>query len=921
MTQDFVTPPRAQAPLSSELEGVLRWSALAEGGATGELLRGPRAWMQRALSLPNQGAFVEVKATSIEGWVQLWCPDPIALSAADLVGALSGPAALALTCLAAEALRPLHDQGAHHGALSPERIGFDAEGVLRIRPALHRPPLTEPDGAEGGRATDCLALGRLLRGLLGGSFEDDAAPLPALSGVGSARAPLLLAGLNRAHPKLRIQPAAGVIQATAALLRGEAADGEAELRALLRARGLGDALRPPRRPVWLDRYVPPPAPPAPPAPPTPVAEPAAEAPQAPDALEAPPSEDEELEEQRLRVSVLRVKRAVTSAPGGFSLEVIPPAPLEQDEDVDDPPTEPGELLAGEVDGGSPTLSLSFASPSEPAEPGELGELAEPTEDEESIAEGILEVELDEPDVQAAADALAPLELGAGALELLEAAPDPERSGLEQPLTEPPQEEEDVPTLEPVEVCDAAPEGGPAPEGVEVSPSDAASLEGAPSASSEVDVRLDAAGGGAQEAPGVVLEAVSASAEESPLPQEVAAEPAAVAAEPTERSSEPEATAAEDLGPSPAPELGARTSGAVVRAAIGGHVDADAAGPASTADADLVTEEPAPDATSLESAAGLEAESAAVALAHVHAEPAAGLEAGSTPVTPTHAHAEATAGPEAEPATSTPTHAHQELAAEPAAESEGVAAPSAPGLDHPASATPEEPSASAPDAELLGADALPQEPEIVEAGLEDEGGFAVRLESGWATEEIPAGLSMPRGSAAEDPDEALLAIEAEEASEDEEELDDESEVRMTSAVASVPVPASLPPQTPAPVEPRRAAAPPTSAPPPAPRPAPPVTHVVERAAPREPLPEAARDEGASILERQAGNLDELFASGQIGVRADPSREQELGVGKWGEQGRSLEEIARDMPATPTRELDLGDEGSGRLSALLAALGLK
>ena len=46
-----------------------------------------------------------------------------------------------------------------------------------------------------------------------------------------------------------------------------------------------------------------------------------------------------------------------------------------------------------------------------------------------------------------------------------------------------------------------------------------------------------------------------------------------------------------------------------------------------------------------------------------------------------------------------------------------------------------------------------------------------------------------------------------------------------------------------------------------------------------------------------------SQGIKGITSDPARETELGSGKWTASGRSLEDLKREMPDTPVRELEI------------------
>jgi hypothetical protein len=192
---------------------------------------------RRLASLPQGGAFLALRAEGADLLIQRVegiCPEaPLPL-----------PLALALTALVAEALEPVHDQGGAFGELSPAGILFDRHGVLRIRPAPRQAPLAEPQGGAITPATDSLGLGGLLRYWLGGGWPSQALKAtPEAGALSPLGVKVVLEGLSRSLPKLRLQPACSARQAIYALLRRANLDGDQLLRDMLRARGLGVALR------------------------------------------------------------------------------------------------------------------------------------------------------------------------------------------------------------------------------------------------------------------------------------------------------------------------------------------------------------------------------------------------------------------------------------------------------------------------------------------------------------------------------------------------------------------------------------------------------------------------------------------------------------------------------------------------------
>ena len=200
---------------------------------------------RRLAALPQGGAFLALRAEGAD----LFIPR---VEGYNPEAPLPLPLALALTALVAEALEPVHDQGGAFGELSPSGILFDRHGVLRIRPAPRQAPLAEPQGGAITPATDSLGLGGLLRYWLGGGWPSQTLKAtPEAGALSPLGVKVVLEGLSRSLPKLRLQPACSARQAIYALLRRASLEGDQLLRDMLRARGLGVALRAWSEPVRL----------------------------------------------------------------------------------------------------------------------------------------------------------------------------------------------------------------------------------------------------------------------------------------------------------------------------------------------------------------------------------------------------------------------------------------------------------------------------------------------------------------------------------------------------------------------------------------------------------------------------------------------------------------------------------------------
>jgi len=61
------------------------------------------------------------------------------------------------------------------------------------------------------------------------------------------------------------------------------------------------------------------------------------------------------------------------------------------------------------------------------------------------------------------------------------------------------------------------------------------------------------------------------------------------------------------------------------------------------------------------------------------------------------------------------------------------------------------------------------------------------------------------------------------------------------------------------------------------------------------------------------------AGIRGVTGDPSRGRELGNAKWQQQARSLDEMSRELPTGPARDMDLSEASGGRSPWLLVLAG--
>ncbi|MCB9760000.1 MAG: PEGA domain-containing protein [Alphaproteobacteria bacterium] len=808
---------RKEAPLPCALEGVERFAARAPDGRRGELLCGPSGWMEAALALPGGGPFAAVEPVRWGGRLWLFCPDPLAIRLSELAGALEPAAAFAAIALIAEALRPLHDRRLPYGPLHPEGIGFDGEGALRIRPTLHAPPPDEPTGAPTGPATDCLALGGLLSVLLGGGWLPDAqgAGLP-LDDLPEARARLLIDGLLRDRPRLRLQPARGVAQAVLALMERAEVDGEARLAEALAARGVGGAESGPvlrsAEPLVLPREPAPAARPDRPAP-RPTAPPRSTwlAPRVERSAPTAPRREDTPE-----------RRVATAPPPRTAPPAVQPEPALPPPAAAAPPIAPSPEPApprptpalGPRSQPPPSLRdvlLPPAPPSARPEPDDSGADDDEVDAIEQSEPPVPEVP-PPPDPSRLAQEVTPLSLRYARPPDptdVPPLPMPAGTGARPRPTEPPPVAPVVVKPQPSAVEAPALPEPPAPAPKRPEPPSPQAAEEAPAPKEEPPAPTPPAPTPPEPPPAEVQAEPEAPVPPSP---EEPPEPASAAPQQAEEPPPAKATPPKAVAPTPpkprAPEPPAPRPAPV----------APAPRPAPQA---VAPKPPAPTAAAPQPAAPRPAPTAAASQPAASRPPPPAV----TPMAPPTA-----AAPRPSPPAPTPKPAP--VAAAPP--------PSAPKPSPPA-ATPKPPP-PAPK---------PQPP-------------APKPQPPAPKPQPPAPKPTP------------------------------------TATAPKPAP-------PAPKPPPKATPPAATSRSPAPKPAPPVA-----AAPAKPPPPTTAEKppppaSDSILDRRSGSLEELFESGQVGITANPARERELGAGKWTEEGRSLEELARDMPSAPTRELDLDGGG--------------
>jgi len=228
--------------LQSSRRDVQRWSAEGPEG-TAEVFLGPEDLVAEAEAVPRGGPFADLTwGVDDDGaWVVSRSPLKVPLTA--LRRPLEDPQAFAIALLVAEALRGVHDAGSWHGHLHPEGIGFDDGGVLCIRPALHFPMMKETGADPVGPATDCRALGAIVRYLQGEVWPPKMVAPLEVEGLDQSRSLLVLTGMLRERSRVRLQPARALVQALSALFHTSEVRSDKVVAELLADFGLGSGLR------------------------------------------------------------------------------------------------------------------------------------------------------------------------------------------------------------------------------------------------------------------------------------------------------------------------------------------------------------------------------------------------------------------------------------------------------------------------------------------------------------------------------------------------------------------------------------------------------------------------------------------------------------------------------------------------------
>jgi hypothetical protein len=207
-----------------------RWAARHSDGVLGEVFLGDSGLIEAAKSFPQGGPWGTILWGEDSGGAWVLLPGELFCSLAQLQSRLSASAAFLVGHLILEALEPVHGAQNTHGHLAPENIGFDAQGILRVRARPGSPAVPDLSLGADPCATDCWVVGGVIHFLLGGEWPPVAgAEMPTFEGMDAMRAKLALSGLLRTNPRLRLTPAQFARQAVGAAIQ-DLESAEAELQ-------------------------------------------------------------------------------------------------------------------------------------------------------------------------------------------------------------------------------------------------------------------------------------------------------------------------------------------------------------------------------------------------------------------------------------------------------------------------------------------------------------------------------------------------------------------------------------------------------------------------------------------------------------------------------------------------------------------
>ena len=153
--------------LPSPAGGAERWAARHSDGRQAEVLFGDESLVQAASKLPQGGPWGVILTGKDEAGFWVLIPGDLLCSLTQLRGKISARAAFVVGHLILEALDAVHDAGEHHGRLAPEHVGFDSDGVLRVRARPDVAPTEDIESTALPQDTDCWAVGGLIHFALG----------------------------------------------------------------------------------------------------------------------------------------------------------------------------------------------------------------------------------------------------------------------------------------------------------------------------------------------------------------------------------------------------------------------------------------------------------------------------------------------------------------------------------------------------------------------------------------------------------------------------------------------------------------------------------------------------------------------------------------------------------------------------------
>jgi len=192
-----------QEALISHDAHVERWRAIGTQGPA-EIFIMPKAHARSLSVTPQWGPFAAYSIHNLGNKAAIVVPGMLVENLPSLRRRLGPGPAVGFAWHISTHLSSLHDTGGSHGFLHSNHIGLNDNGKLVIRPAFAAKIAPDPDKRASAQASDCWQMGFLMAAL-------------GLEPTMDERIGLLMAGLSRDMAMIRLQPARAIRQALSAV--------------------------------------------------------------------------------------------------------------------------------------------------------------------------------------------------------------------------------------------------------------------------------------------------------------------------------------------------------------------------------------------------------------------------------------------------------------------------------------------------------------------------------------------------------------------------------------------------------------------------------------------------------------------------------------------------------------------------------